>query len=57
MKAVFTKSATGAIKSKIVDPRYGVAELVLQVSISPAEFAKLVTEYDESEFELTITGK
>lgn len=55
MKAILSKSATGNIRSKILDPKYNVAELVLEVYLTPLEFADLVTKYDEKKFELTIS--
>ena len=54
MKAILSKSATGNIRSKILDPKYHTVELVLEVQQSPIEFAKMVEEYSEKEFEVTI---
>lgn len=54
MKALLSKSATGNIRSKILDPKYNTAEIVLEVSLSPKEFAELVSKYDEKEFDLEI---
>lgn len=55
MKAILSKSSMGRIRSKILDPKYKTAELILEVYISPAEFAALITQYDEKEFILTIS--
>lgn len=52
MKALFSKSATGNIRSKILDPKYNTAEIVLELNISPMEFAKLLEQFDEKEFEI-----
>lgn len=54
MKAILSKSVTGKIRSKILDPKYNTAELILEVNLSPIEFAALITQYDEQEIELTI---
>lgn len=55
MKAILSKSATGNIRSKILDPKYKTAEIILEVEISPQEFAELVSKYDEREFEFTLS--
>jgi hypothetical protein len=55
MKAVLSKSSMGKIRSKILDPKYNTAELIFEVNISPIEFAKIITKYDEKDFELTIS--
>ena len=55
MKAILAKSATGNLRSKILDPKYKTAELVLEVYISPEEFAKLITKYDDKEFKVDIS--
>lgn len=55
MKALLSKSATGNLRSKILDPKYNTAEIVLEVNLTPSEFANLVTKYDEKEFEVNIT--
>jgi len=54
MRAYLAKTATGNLRSKIVDPKYNMAELVFTVNITPSEFAKIIEKYDEEEFELTI---
>lgn len=55
MKAILSKSATGNLRSKILDPKYKTAELIFEVQLSPKEFAELVSNCDEQEIELTIT--
>ena len=55
MRALLSKSATGTLRSKILDPKYITAELVFEVYLTPSEFAKIVEEYDEEEFEITIS--
>lgn len=54
MKAILSKSATGNIRSKILDPKYNQVELVFEVTLTPKEFAEIVTEYDEKEFDISI---
>ena len=54
MKAILSKSATGTIRSKILDPKYNRCELILEVSLTPVEFANLITKYDEKEFDISI---
>ena len=54
MRALLAKSATGNLRSKILDPKYKTAELVFEVYLTPSEFAKIVEKYDEEEFELRI---
>ena len=55
MRALLAKTATGTLRSKIIDPKYNTAELVFEVNITPTEFAKIVEKYDEEEFTLEIT--
>ena len=55
MKAILSKSATGNLRSKILDPKYNIAELIFEVQLTPKEFAELVSNYDEKEFNLTIS--
>ncbi len=54
MKAILSKSATGNIRSKILDPKYHTVEIVLEAQQSPSEFAKLVEDYIDKEFEVII---
>lgn len=54
MKCLLAKSATGNLRSKILDPKYNTAEIVLEVQLTPVEFANLVSKYDEKEFEVQI---
>ena len=54
VKSILSKSATGNIRSKILDPKYHTVELVLEVQQSPIDFAKMVEEYSEKEFEVVI---
>ena len=54
MKALLAKTATGNLRSKIIDPKYHTAELVFDVYMSPKEFGELVEKYDEEEFNLKI---
>lgn len=50
MKAILSKTTTDMVKSKIKSPR--LAELVLEVYISPTEFAKIIEKYDDKVFEI-----
>ena len=52
MKAILSKTTTDLMKSKIKSPM--LSELVFEVYITPTEFAKIIEEYDEKEFNLTI---
>jgi hypothetical protein len=54
MKAILSKSATGNLRSKILDPKYNTAELVLEVYLTPQEFADIVKKYDDREFQVDI---
>jgi len=54
MKATLSKSSTGNTRSKILDPKWKTAEIVLEVSLAPTEFAKLLEDYSEKEFEVII---
>lgn len=54
MRALLAKSATGNLRSKILDPKYKTAELVFEVYLSPKEFAEIIEKYDEEEFTLEI---
>lgn len=54
MKAIFSKSSTGNIRSKILDPKYNTCEIILEVQLSPLEFATLVQQFDEKEFDIDI---
>jgi hypothetical protein len=54
MKAILSKSATGNLRSKILDPKYNTAELILEVQLSPKDFAELVSNFDEREFDIII---
>lgn len=57
MKCILSKSATGNIRSKVLDPKYHTVELVLEAYITPSEFAKLIEKYDEKEFEIELVDK
>ena len=57
MKCILSKNATGNLRSKILDPKYNTVEFVFEAYISPIEFAKIVEEYDEKEFEIEIKEK
>lgn len=57
MKATLSKSATGNIRSKILDPKYNTVELIFEAQCSPADFAKLIVECDEKEIELEVKEK
>lgn len=52
MKAILARTTTDKIKSKILSPQ--ISELVVEVYITPSEFAKLIEEYDGKEFEIVI---
>lgn len=54
MRATLAKSSTGNLRSKILDPKYGTCEIILEVQLTPAEFGELVSKYDEREMEITI---
>ena len=54
MNATLSTTATGTIKSKIIDPKYHTAELVFQVSMSASEFGQFIEEYNEEEFQIDI---
>ena len=53
MKAILARTTTDQIKSKIKSPE--LVELVLEVYMTPEEFAKLITKYYELEFNVEIT--
>ena len=53
MKAILSKTTADLVKSKIKSPR--LSELVLEVYITPSEFAKIIEKYDNKVFEITIT--
>lgn len=55
MKAILSKTTTDMMKSKILSPV--LSQLVFDVYISPSEFARIIENYDEKEFELTIDKK
>jgi hypothetical protein len=55
MRATLSKSATGNLRSKILDPKYNTCELIFEVQLKPKEFAELITKYDEAEIEITLT--
>lgn len=57
MKALLSKTATGTLRSRILDPKYNTVELVFEVYLAPSEFAKIVEKYDEEEFEIDIKSK
>ncbi len=54
MKCILAKSSTGNLRSKILDPKYNTVEIVLEVQLTPVEFANLVSKYDEREFNVEI---
>lgn len=54
MKAILSKSATGNLRSKILDPKYNTCEIILEVQLTPIEFATLVKKYDEKEFDIEL---
>lgn len=51
-QAVLTKTTADLHKSKILSPQ--VVQLVLDVYMTPTEFAKIIEKYDESEFKVEI---
>ena len=53
MKAILSKTTADLVKSKIKSPR--LSELVLEVYITPSEFAKIIEKYDNKVFDITIT--
>ena len=57
MKVILSKSATGNLRSKILDPKYNTVELVFEAYMTPLEFAELVKKYDDKEFEIKIKEK
>lgn len=52
MKAILSRTTTDQIKSKILSPH--ISQLVIDVYITPTEFAKIIEEFDEEEFEVII---
>ena len=54
MKATLSKSSTGNIRSKILDPKYHTAELIFEVQLKPSEFASLLERCDDRELELEV---
>jgi hypothetical protein len=52
MKAILARTTADKIKSRILSPQ--LAEITLEVYISPIEFAELIEKYFESEFEVDI---
>lgn len=55
MKAIFARTTTDKIKSKILSP--SLSELVLEVYITPMEFASLIEKYDSEAFDIVIIDK
>ena len=55
MRVVLAKSTTDRIKSKILSPQ--VCELVFEVYMSPQEFATLLDNYFDKEFNISIDDK
>lgn len=53
MKAILAKTSMDQHKSKIKSNE--LSELVLEVYITPSEFAQILEEYSEEEFEIEIT--
>lgn len=51
-QAVLSKTTADLHKSKILSPQ--VIQLVLDVYMTPTEFAQIVEKYDESEFKVEI---
>ena len=52
MKAILSKTTADLVKSKIKSSR--LSELVLEVYITPSEFAKIIEKYDNKVFEIEI---
>ena len=52
MKAILSKTTTDQLKSKILSPQ--LSQLVFDVYITPSEFAHLIEQYNETEFEIII---
>jgi hypothetical protein len=50
MKAILSRTTSDMTKSKIKSPR--LAEFVLEVYITPTEFAKIIEKYDDKVFEI-----
>lgn len=54
MRCILSKSATGNLRSKILDPKYNTAEIILEVQLTPVEFANFISKYDDKEFDISI---
>ena len=50
MKAFLAKTTTDMMKSKMLSPQ--VSQLVLEVYISPSEFASIIDRFDDQVFEV-----
>lgn len=52
MKAILSKTTTDMHKSKLMSPQ--LVQLVLDVYMTPQEFAELITRFDNNEMEIEI---
>lgn len=52
MKAVLSKTTTDMHKSKLMSPQ--LVQLVLDVYMTPQEFAELITKFDNKEMEIEV---
>lgn len=52
MRAILSKTTSDMHKSKLMSPQ--LVQLVLDVYMTPQEYAELITKYDNVDFEVTI---
>jgi hypothetical protein len=52
MKAILSKTTSDMHKSKLMSPF--LVQLVLDVYMTPQEYAELITKYDSKDFEIEI---
>ena len=52
MRAILSRTTTDIIKSKILSPN--ISQIVLDVYVTPMEFAEIITKYDSKEFKIDI---
>lgn len=52
MKAILSKTTTDLHRSKLLSPQ--LVQLVLDVYMTPQEYAEIITRYDNEEFDIVI---
>lgn len=52
-RAILSRTTTDIVKSKILSPE--LSQITLDVYMNPTEYAKLLEEYYDQEFQLTIS--